>query len=210
MEVTYQGVNCVRLTGKSISVLCDPYPKSSGLGEIKLQSDVTLLSQPDLEPASKGGMVLDSPGEYEVKGSMITGVPAKLHIDHEKELQKATIYNITIEGIRVGFLGNIAPGMSDDQIEALGQVDVLIVPVGGHGLTLDAASAAQLISQLEPKYVVPTHYDDGKTKYEVPQDKLEVFLKEVGSQAEPQAKLRVTQKDLPLETTIAVLQRQGE
>ena len=209
MEVTYLGMNCVRLTGKDISVLCDPFPKTSGLGEIKLPNDVTLLSKNDLVQAEKLVMILDSPGEYEVKGTMITGIPAKLHINHEKEGDNSTIYAISIDGVRVAFLGNIAPEVKDKQLEALGEIDVLILPIGGHGLTLDATAAAQIISQIEPKYVIPVHYDDGKTKYEVPQDKLDVFMKEVGSTSEAQPKLRILQKDLPLETTVAVLQPQG-
>lgn len=209
MEVTFLGMNCVRLTGKDIALLCDPYAKSAGLPEIKSTNDATLLSQPGMEVPAKSGMVLDSPGEYEIKGSMITGVPAKLHIDAEEEKPAATVYSIMIEGLRIGYLGNIAAKLSNEQVEALAQVDVLIIPVGGHGLTLDAQAAGAIISQLEPKYVVPTHYDDGTTKYEVPQDKLDVFLKEVGATPEPQAKLRVTTKDLPLETTVTVLPRQG-
>ena len=209
MEVTYLGMNCVRLTGKDISVLCDPFPKTSGLGEIKLPNDVTLLSQDGLGLPQKPGMILDSPGEYEVKGTMITGIPAKLHINHEKEGDNSTIYAISIDGVRVAFLGNIAPEVKDKQLEALGEIDVLILPIGGHGLTLDATAAAQIISQIEPKSVIPVHYDDGKTKYEVPQDKLDVFMKEVGSTSEAQPKLRILQKDLPLETTVAVLHPQG-
>ena len=210
MEVTYLGMNCVRLTGKDISVICDPFPKSSGLAEVKLANDVTLLSQDGLGVPQKPGMILDSPGEYEVKGTMITGIPAKLHIDHEKEGDNSTIYTVNIDGIRVAVLGNIAPELKDKQLEAMGEVDVLVIPVGGHGLTLDATAAAQIISHIEPKYVIPTHYDDGKVKYEMPQDKLDVFMKEVGSTSEPQPKLRVLQKDLPLETTVAVLQPQGQ
>ena len=209
MEITFLGMNCVRLTGKDLAVLCDPYPKASGIAELKLTNDATLLSVVGAELPSKPGMVIDSPGEYEIKGATIAGVAARLHIDAPEEPMKATIYSVTIDGIRVGYLGNIAAGLSGEQIEALGQIDVLVLPVGGHGLTLDATAAAQIISQLEPKYVVPTHFDDGGTKYEVPQDKLEIFLKEIGSNPEPQAKLRITPKDLPLETTVAVLQRQG-
>lgn len=210
MEVTFLGMNCVRLTGKDIAVLADPYPKSAGLPDLKATADVTLLSVQDLPHAEKGGMVIDGPGEYEVKGSQIHGVGAHLHIDDpEKDPKRATVFTAVIDGVRVGIFGNIAPNLDNEQLEAIGQVDVLVIPVGGHGLTLDAAGAAGIISQLEPKYVIPTHYDDGKTKYEMPQDKLEVFLKEVGSNPEPVAKLKVTERDLPLETTVAVLQRQG-
>jgi len=209
VEITFLGMNCVRLTSKDLAVLCDPYPKSSGLPEIKLTNDATLLSVPGSDVPTKPGMVIDSPGEYEVKGATITGVPARLHIDAPEDPPKAAAYSVVIDGIRVGYFGNIAAELSGEQIEALGQIDVLVLPVGGHGLTLEPSEAASIISQLEPKLVVPTHYDDGTTKYEMPQDKLDVFLKEVGASPEPQPKLRVTTKDLPLETTITVLQRQG-
>ncbi len=212
MEISYFGVNCVRHTGKGLAILVDPYAKSSGLPEIKSTNNATLLSAPPaemLQPTEKSGMIIDGPGEYEIKGAMITGVPARLHIDAPEAQPTATVYSLLFEGLHVGIVGNVEPKLSNDQIEALGQVDVLILPVGGHGLTLDATAAVQLISQLEPKFVIPTHYDDGTTKYEMPQDKVDVFLKEIGASPEPQARLRVTTKDLPLETTVIVLQRQG-
>jgi len=209
VEITFLGMNCVRLTNKDLAVLCDPYSKGSGLPEIKVANDATLFSVPGSDVPAKPGMVIDSPGEYEVKGATITGVPARLHIDPPEGPPKAAAYSVAIDGIRVGYFGNTAAELSGEQIEALGQIDVLVLPVGGHGLTLDATAAAAIISQLEPKFVIPTHYDDGSTKYEMPQDKLDVFLKEVGASPEPQPKLRVTTKDLPLETTITVLQRQG-
>lgn len=209
MEITFLGMNCVRLTGKDLAVLCDPYSKASGLPEIKLTNDATLLSVAGSEVPAKAGMVIDSPGEYEIKGATITGVPVRLHIDAPEVGNQATAYAITIDGVRVGYFGNIAPELTGEQIETLGPIDILILPVGGHGLTLDATAAAAIISQIEPKYVIPTHYDDGGTKYEVPQDELDVFLKEIGSSPEPQPKLRVVPKDMPLETTVVVLQRQG-
>lgn len=210
MEISYLGVNCVRLTAKDLAVLIDPYTKENGLPDIKNTNNVTLLSTqlaPGAIPMGKSDMIIDRPGEYEIKGAMITGVPARLHIDEPSAPAAATAYMITVEGIRVGYLGNIEPKLSNEQVEALSQVNVLILPVGGHGITLDATAAAQIITQLEPNYVIPTYYDDAATKYEVPPDKLEVFLKEIGASPEPQPRLRVAAKDLPAETTVVVLQR---
>ncbi|HVE80790.1 MAG TPA: MBL fold metallo-hydrolase [Candidatus Dormibacteraeota bacterium] len=203
MEVTYFGMNCVRLTGKGVSIICDPY---ADLSAAKGSFDVILLSQDEGVTAPPGpGMIIDGPGEYEVKNCLITGVPATLHT--EEEGNNSTIYSILIDGVRVLHLGNISPKLADSQIEAIGEVDVLTIPVGGHGLTLDATAAAEIISQLEPKYIIPTHYDDGKTKYSVAQDKLEVFLKEIGAHPEPVGKLKVVAKDLPLETTTIILEK---
>ncbi|HEX7259317.1 MAG TPA: MBL fold metallo-hydrolase, partial [Candidatus Saccharimonadia bacterium] len=184
MEISYLGMNTVRLTGKDLAVLIDPYAKTSGLPDLKSHNNVILVSsrlEDGTLPPGKSDMVIDRPGEYEIKGAMITGVPARLHIDEPTAPATATVYVLMVEGVRIGYLGNIEPKLSNDQVEALSQVDVLILPVGGHGFTLDATAATQIISQLEPKYVIPTHYDDEGVKYEVPQDKLEVFLKEIGA-----------------------------
>ncbi len=198
MEVINLGGGSVKLTGKNLSVICDP--ADSG------KADVYLLSDEDQEVKAGGAMVIDGPGEYEVKGAMVTGVSAQRHTDTPEEPQKATMYSADIDGVNVAFLGNVAPGLSDTQVEALGQVDVLIVPVGGHGLTLDTTGAAQMVSRLEPKYVVPVHYDDG-TKYAMPQDGVDVFLKEMGASPEPLPKLKIVGKDMPLETEVVVLEK---
>lgn len=207
MDISYFGVGCVKLSGRQVNIICDPYNESSGLGKIKTSADVVLIS--GTEPTTTGipGMVIDGPGEYEVKGAMITGIPAQLHVDESGE--RATIYSIIIDGLNVAFLGNIAPELSNDQVEKLGQVDVLVVPVGGHGLTLDATAAAKIVSRLEPKFVIPTHYADSQTKYPMPQEDISKFLNEMGASPEPIAKLKLNSKEMPLETTVVALQRMG-
>jgi L-ascorbate metabolism protein UlaG (beta-lactamase superfamily) len=155
-------------------------------------------------------MTIDSPGEYEVKGVMVTGVPARLHIDESGK--RGTVYSITVDGVNVVAVGNIAGRLDDSQVESLGNVDVLVIPVGGHGLTLEAEEAATVVSQLEPSYVIPVHYDDGKTTYAMPQSKVDEFLKEMGSKLpeELESKLKVNAKEAPVETQVVVLKRVGE
>lgn len=206
MDITYLGAGCIRLSGKQLDLLVDPYDESYGLGKVKASADASLFTSPEVkgEPV---GMRLDGPGEYEIKGGMITGAPARLHIDETGE--RGTIYRVTVDGINVAVIGNVNPELSNDQVEALGQVDVLILPVGGHGLTLDADAAAAMVSRLEPKYVVPVHFDDGKTKYPMPQDNLDKFLSETGAKPEPMAKLKINGRDLPEETEVVVLARAG-
>jgi L-ascorbate metabolism protein UlaG (beta-lactamase superfamily) len=180
-------------------LVCDPSPDT----RLKGGADVAVFSE-EPQPSVKANFVVDGPGEYEVKGALIKGIPAQRHSDESG--QATTIYQINVDGINVAYLGNITPELSNNQIEELGQVDALVIPVGGHGLTLDAQAASKLVSQLEPKYVVPVHYDDGRTKYEVPQDKLDVFLSEIGATPEPQSKLRLLPSEMPLETTVVKLQ----
>lgn len=206
MDITFLGANCIKLAGRNISILYDPYDESYGLGKIKTQADVVLLSSPQGADTA-GRMVIEGPGEFEVKESLITGISARRHIDEESEGERGTIYVVEMEGIRIAAVGHIAPGLSNEQLEELAEIDVLVVPVGGHGLTLDAGAAAQIVSQVEPKYVIPTHFADEATNYRMPQDEVKVFLSEMGVNPEPVAKLRLTAKEWPLETTVVMLSR---
>ena len=207
MDLTYLGAGAVKLSGKTLTVVCDPYGKEAGLPQITAKAELVTHSGVDDYGVVNGATsVFDSPGEYEVKGVSITGVPARLHIDEDGE--RATVFSFDIDGTNVVVAGNIAGKLDERQVEKLGQTHVLIVPVGGYGLTMDAAGAAELVTQLEPSYVVPVHYDDGVTKYPVPQAPVEEFLKEMGATGvEPMAKLKVNSKELPPETQIVVLQR---
>ena len=200
MDITYLGAGSVKVSGKQITVISDPIASAS-------KADVVLLSTEDYKFDGETAMVIDGPGEYEVKGSMITGVPARLHIDEDGE--RGAVYSLVVDGVNVVVAGNIAGKIAEDEVEKLGQVDVLVVPVGGGGLTLDAEGAAAVVTQLEPSYVVPVHFDDGLTKYEVPQSKVDLFLKEMGVSPEPESKLRINQKEPPAETQVVFLTRAG-
>jgi len=199
MDITYLGTGSVRIVSRGLTVVCDP------TASMKVTGDVVAITSAEVAGAHEGArMVLSTPGEFEVAGSLIVGVPTRLHVDETGD--HGTSYVIAMDGIRVGFLGNIAPELSGDQLEQLGEIDVLILPVGGHGLTLDAESAAALVGQFEPGYVIPVHYDDGASTYAMPQDPLDNFLAQVGMHPEPVAKLKVTDRDLPSETTVVVLE----
>jgi L-ascorbate metabolism protein UlaG (beta-lactamase superfamily) len=208
VDITYLGASSVKLSGKSINVVVDPFTDEAGLGKFNTKADVVTLSAMEGLGHVAGAMEIDGPGEYEVKGAMITGVPARLHTDEDGN--RCTVYSIRVDGVNVVVTGNIAGKLDNSQLEALGNVDVLVVPVGGHGLTLEPEEAASVVSQLEPSYVIPVHYDDGKTKYAVPQAKLDDFLKEMGSNPEPVTKLKVNAKEAPAETQVVVVKRAGE
>lgn len=207
MEITYLGVGGVRLSGKQLSVICDPFDENYGIGKVGAKADVVTHSV--LDGLGKVGdvMVLNSPGEYEIKGAMITGVPAKRHTDESGK--NATVFSIVIDGVNVVVTGPVSGKLDAKDIEPLGKVDVLVVPVGNHGLTLDAQGASEVVTQFEPSYVVPVHYDDGVTKYPVEQDGVELFLKELGATpSEPVSKLKVS-GEMPTETQVVVLTRMG-
>ncbi len=204
MDITYLGGGGVRLVGRDVEVVCDP------IVGVKTKGDVVTWSATGGEEAfgrPADAMLFDTPGEYEVRGATIVGVPARLHIDEGGH--RGTAFSVVIDGVNVVVTGNLSGKLDDDQVENLGQIDVLVVPVGGHGLTLDAEGAAALVTQLEPSYVIPVHYDDGVTEYPVPQDNADPFLKEMGSTPEAQSKFRLTSKEAPSETQVILLNRAG-
>jgi len=130
-------------------------------------------------PGAKPKLTIDMPGEYEVGSISIFGIQTRAHMD-ESSQKMATMYKITWGDTRILVVGHAFPKLTDDQLESIGVIDVMFVPVGGNGYTLDATGALQLVKVVEPKIVIPTHYDDPGIHYEVPQAGLEDALKALG------------------------------
>ncbi len=201
MELTYLGGGAVLVTTKQSKVLVNPPLKEYGLDFSKTKVDATLLGQVSDTPFKMGeSFTIASPGEYEMKDVSVRAVAARLHIDDPKTPPNAVMYVVEAGAVRTLFTGNIAEGLSDSQIDEIGDVDVVVIPVGGHGLTLDASAAAAIVSQLEPSIVVPVHYEETKVKYPMPQAGVDLFLKEVGGEGtEPVDKLKIGPADLLVE-----------
>ena len=212
MELTHFGASCVLVATKQLQILIDPPEAASGLKLPKLKAEVELSTTIGESGFSHQDIFkIASPGEYEIKTVEIQGIAAKLHVDDPKDPAKGIMYTIGAAGLRLLVTGNISGQLSDTQIESIGDINIMVVPVGGHGLTLDASAAAKLVAQFEPQWVVPVHYADGKTKYPMPQDDLKPFLKEVGGEdSKPIPKLKVSAKELGEETSVVVLEPQTQ
>lgn len=208
MEIQFYGANCVRLVTKKAALTIDDNLADLGLKSVTKAGDIALFTAQH-GPASKDvKLVIDQPGEYEVSDTSIQGIAARAHID-EPGQQSATVFKIIGEDIRVAVLGHIYPELSDEQLEALGTVDVLLVPVGGSGFTLDGAGALSLIKKIEPKLVIPTHYADKAIKYPVPQLDLAEVLKEMAMEPrETLPKLKFKAGEFSDITELVVLERQ--
>lgn len=184
-DIEYKGANGVIIEGKKTKVVVDPKLSVAGLKDLSSKDAVELATEPRFatnDPSAK--LHIEGPGEYEVGEVSIRGVSATRHIDTEADEPISTMYRLEIGDVRIALLGNIAPKLSEDQLEELGVVDVLIIPVGGNGYTLDATSAATLARQIDPRVVIPVHFADDAVKYEVPQDSVETFTKELAAPVE--------------------------
>lgn len=209
MEIQFYGANCIRLTTKKASIVVDDNLSELGLKSVVKPSDIVLYTS---DQKGRSGLpnsvVIDSPGEYEVSDTSMQGVAARAHMDEEKQ-KSATMFKVIGDDIRVVVTGHVYPELSDEQLEALGTVDVLIIPVGGNGYTLDGIGALKLIKKIEPKIIIPTHFADGNVKYPVPQQPLEEALK--GLAMEPKEtvpKLKVKPGEMGDTAQLIILERQ--
>ena len=206
MDIEYKGANCILITTKKTSIVIDPKLSAVGLRDITPKNAVVIATQPDLLAFHDDAVVVDGPGEYEVRDVSVVGVAAERMIDHDNSL-KSTIYKIAFGDLKFAIVGHVAAPLSEEQLEALGVIDVAIVPIGGNGYTLDAHQAVGVVRQIDPKVIIPTHYADKATKYEVPQMDLEPFIKELGApQHEKVAKWKVKGL-LPEILTVVELER---
>lgn len=219
MEITWYGHSCFRLTERSMAtVVTDPFDsKTIGYSPLKLKADIVTVSH-DASGHNNTDVVkgvshtITGPGEFEIGGVFITGIQTDgaggSGKKKAKEPVRNKLYVFDYDGITVCHLGDLEQVPTQTQIEALGTVNVALVPVGGGG-GLNAAKAAEVISLIEPNIVVPMHYATPAAK--VTLDSLNKFLKEMGlAKQEAQPSLKVTRSGLPDETRVVVLSYQGE
>jgi len=208
-KVTWLGQSCFQISvssskDNSAEIVIDSFNANGGLKVKKLDADVLLVTHdhPDhnYKENIKGNYFLISgPGEYEVKGVFIRGIPGFHDNVQGKEKGKITMYTIEAEGIKFCHLSDLGQAeLTDDQLEEIDGVDVLMVPVGGAGLTIDGQGASKIIAQIEPKIVIPMHYHLPGLKMKL--EDVSKFLKAMGKNSVvPQEKLQVKLNTLPKE-----------
>ena len=210
MDIIFLGQSAFKLKGKSAVAITDPYESSQDSKFPKSEADVVTLSAKTyknsiLEHIGGEPLVLNGPGEYEVKEAKIVGVDSFADNKSGKERGKNIIYRITIDGLHIAHLGNLGQEqLSTEQMEAIGEVDILLIPTGGVD-TIDASVAAKISTELEPKVVIPMHFDGGSGTQLEPVDK---FIKEMGlEKTEPQPKFSVKKDRLPAELSVVLLEK---
>lgn len=206
MEIKWLGHSCFRIRGKNTTIITDPYPPNLGYSLGKPTAQIVTVSNPQpghSHTAGVGGNPhrVIGPGEYEIGDVIIIGL-ATFHNGQQRG--KNTVYLMELDELSVCHLGNLGGVLTDEQVEELGNVDVLLLPVGG-GATVDATVAAEIVRQLEPKVIIPMHFKTpAGDKDLAPVDR---FLKEMGlSSVAPQPKLAVTKTNLPPSSQVFLLE----
>lgn len=217
MDIYWYGQACFKIKGKNASVIIDPYdPDFVGLKLPKdLSADVALVSHPhqdhnksDLITTSLGirAMMFSDPGEYEVGGVVISGIPSFHDNSSGSERGKNIIFHMLFDGLNIVHLGDLGQSsLSEEQIAQIGPTDILLIPVGSV-FTINGKDASGIVSQLEPKIIIPMHYAVEGLKFEL--EGVEIFLKEMGAEGVvPQPKLSITKDKLPEEPQVVVLSK---
>jgi L-ascorbate metabolism protein UlaG (beta-lactamase superfamily) len=202
-------MSCFRMVERGLAtVVTDPFDASVGLTPPKLRADVITVSHDapghnHLSAVKGERRVITGAGEYEIGGVFITGIA--MDVPKTGNGRSNTLYVFDFEGLTVAHLGDLAFVPSQPQIEDLGAVDVALVPVGG-GSALTPSQAAEVISLIEPKIVVPMHYKTGKETLKL--GPAARFLSEMGiGQLEPIEALKIAKTALSEETQVVLLQR---
>lgn len=208
MNIIWHGQSCFQITssqGKNnhINIVIDPFGDEIGLRLPKLEADILLVSHQhsdhnNVKAVSGNPVLVTGPGEYEIKEASIQGIESFHDNSQGKERGSNTIYIIETEDIRVCHLGDLGQKeLTSEQVEKIGEVDVLLIPVGGI-YTISAKEALKIMSQLEPKITIPMHYQIPKLKIKL--DDINKFLKTMGiKKLEPLPKLVVKKKDISSE-----------
>ncbi len=215
MEITWYGFSCFRLVERgTATVVTDPYHNNqAGFESLAQSADIitishTIAGQPSLETKNGRPYLISGPGEYEVGGVFITGIQTGGQKASEASANSSqnTLYVFDFDALTVAHLGMLDRALTQAEIEAIGTVNIALVPISSQQ-GLSTARAAELISQMEPNMIIPMHY--GELPGSIPAGTLSKFLKELGlSQVEPQPSLKVTSTSLPEETQVIVLDYQ--
>ncbi|MFA5130809.1 MAG: MBL fold metallo-hydrolase [Patescibacteria group bacterium] len=205
MIITWQGHSCFKIQDKSgpdgVTVVTDPFNKEVGLKVPNFEADIVTVSH-DLPDHNNVAALRGTPfmincaGEYDFKGVLIEGIDSYHDDKKGAELGGNIMYRIEIDDISVAHLGDLGDVLDNAQIEKLIGTDVLLIPVGGT-YTLDAKKAVEVISQIEPRIVIPMHYKTKDSKIEL--DSIDKFIKELGLTPSYEEKLKISKKDLPSE-----------
>ena len=194
MHIQFLGLSSFKFTTKDAIVITDPTGKESGLTPPRGNADMVILAESNNPLYSSAGSLsgtpftITSPGEYDKSGVTVAGIPLKQNGSY------VTVYLVESEDIKILNLAHIKEfTISEDDLESLGEIDVLILPVGGHSV-LDANEAAKVVNQVEPKIVIPSHYANEGITLEL--DGVEKFVKSMGGKAETLDKLILKKKDI--------------
>lgn len=215
MIISHIGHSCFKISSKfnnqDLIIITDPYHKDIGLRVPKLNADIVTISHDHQDHNNaeavfgnleKKPFIIRQPGEYEIKNVFVSTSETWHDSKQGEQRGENLAYRFDIESLALAHLGDLGHLLNDEQLEQLGNIDILFIPVGGT-YTLNAVGAAKVVRQIEPRIVIPMHYRDPKKKIKL--DSKNAFVKEMGGQAETVKKLKISKKNLPVDEIKAII-----
>lgn len=205
MTITWLGHSCFKIeekiNGENVSIITDPFSKEIGLKMPNIEADIVSISHNhddhnNISALRENPFIINCAGEFDVKGVIIEGIESFHDNKNGDERGNNIIFRFDIEGISLAHLGDLGDVLDNKQLEKLGGVDILFLPVGGK-YTLDAKKAVEVISQIEPRIVIPMHYKTPDLKIDI--EGVDKFIKELGIEPNYEEKFKINKKDLPSE-----------
>lgn len=214
MDITYLGHSSFRLKGKQKTVVTDPFDARLGKFPKNIEADIVTIShnhndhnQVDLVKGDK--FVIDNPGEYEVGGVSVIGVPTWHDQNGGADRGRNTVYVIELDNLRIAHMGDLGHKLTQETVQEVGAIDILMIPIGGT-YTIDPKTAAEVMRQVDPWIVIPMHYQTPETRLTEKLAEVGEFLKELGkAELQPIPKFSVTADRLPAELQVVVLDRKS-
>lgn len=212
MDINWYGFSCFRLRERGVTAICDPLSrKETGIQLPRLRADIVTISS-DSSAHAQGTdtvtgkpKILRGPGDFEVKQVLVTGMPTS------RNGTRNVAFFLDFDGLTVGHLGELGQVPASAGGEELGDIDVLLAPVSGPHIP-DVSRIAEVISQLDPRIVVPMQYSDEglHSKQSESLESVDRFLKELGiSDPEVTDTLKLSKSSLPEETQVVLLRPTG-
>ena len=211
MEIIWLGHSCFRLRSQETIVITDPFPNSIGFDFENRSASIVTVSQSDTnhsnaEEVAGNPKIFSAPGEYEYTGVSVKGVMTPLSEQTNRE-ERNVAFTITLEGINICHLGRLNTPLTTNIVDELGPIDVLLAPIGGHGL-LELNGIQQIMQDFDPKVVIPMQYKTQGLQLEL--DPVDAFLTmQSSSELQPQPRISVTTSNLPPSMNIALLSPQS-
>ncbi len=208
MDISWLGHSCFKIKGSHATVITDPYSPSLGYSLGKPTARIVTVSHQHPGHSYVQGVggeprVITGPGEYEISGILIIGIATFHDAERGGKRGRNTIYLMEVDEVSVCHLGDLGHVLTAEQAEELGNVDILLLPVGGVS-TINAPAAAEVVRRLEPKVVIPMHYKTQALSWEL--EPVGRFLKEIGvKEVNSRPKLSFTRTSLPATTQIFLL-----
>ena len=208
MDIFWLGHSSFRLKGKQVTLVTDPF-ESTGPDDPWPRPTAQIVTTSHnhaghsyIKGVEGSPKIISGPGEYEVSGAFIVGFSTFHDTEEGKRLGRNTIYIMEIDGVRTGHLGDLGHPLSTQQVEAIGALDILLVPIGGTS-NLGVVAAAHTVRQLEPHIVIPMHF---LSVAGAPVEPLDKFAHEIGHKLEPSIpRISVTRSNMPADLRVVVL-----